>query len=585
MNPERTQSVSDTESNRPTFLVVDDDAMVRKVVTRGLARLEPDEIIEVEDGISAQAVLLERDIDVVVTDVLMPNMSGLELMKWAQEHCPGPLWIVLSGLETFDAAVDALQLGAFDYLAKPPEVQRLRVSVRNALDQLELVRERTRLYQQIECSNRQLAEQVEQLEEQAAVIQSDLDRAEIIQRALLPQEPPELDDWCVETLYRSGSSVGGDFYDVLQLDQDHLGLVIADAAGHGVAAAMLSVLFKLRLSLTNSEDQALAPALVLESLNRKLFETVSAPGAFITAVYLLLNRHTGEASMASAGHPAVIWTNPEGESRLLERTGPALGLGPDASYSERNVRLDLGDRLLMYTDGVLGGAQCHSCQDLIDTLGSGIERCKLPRALYQEATRDSACERDDITVILLERGEGVSHFDDTPCAQERQAPTTGTPQPQLAQAVSGDTAFIKISGTATWTCSQSLLDAATAQLEQGKSLIIDLAHCEYLDSTCLGTLHEIVMSMPDNVHLQFLPARIREMFEELSMEGVLLHSDAGGVPLPQDLQPLRNVEIDPARQGARMLSAHETLASLSRENQEQFQGVVDSLRADLGSSD
>lgn len=75
------------------------------------------------------------------------------------------MWIVLSGLETFDAAVDALQLGAFDYLAKPPEVPRVWVAVRNALDQMELVRERTRLHEELEDSNTQLAEKVDQLQD------------------------------------------------------------------------------------------------------------------------------------------------------------------------------------------------------------------------------------------------------------------------------------------------------------------------------------------------------------------------------------------------------------------------------------
>lgn len=235
------------------FLVVDDDPMVRRIVTRGLESLDPAEVLEREDGLAAQEILKARHVDVVITDVLMPNMNGLELMKWAQEHRPGPLWIVLSGVETFDTAVEALQLGAFDYLAKPPELPRVRVAVRNALDQIELVQERERLYGQLEDSNLQLAEKVAQLqtvcgvlENQAATIQADLDRAEVIQRALLPQQPPSTPGWCMETLYRPGSSVGGDFYDAVSLDEDHLGIVIADAAGHGVAAAMLSVLFKLR---------------------------------------------------------------------------------------------------------------------------------------------------------------------------------------------------------------------------------------------------------------------------------------------------------------------------------------------------
>ena len=157
MTNEHSTEANDVRTEGPVFLVVDDDPMVRKIVTRGLSQLNPSEVLEVEDGLAAQEVLRLRSVDVVVTDVMMPNMDGLELMQWAQEHCPQPLWIVLSGLETFDAAVDALQLGAFDYLAKPPEVPRVRVAVRNALDQIELVRERKRLYAELENSNAQLA--------------------------------------------------------------------------------------------------------------------------------------------------------------------------------------------------------------------------------------------------------------------------------------------------------------------------------------------------------------------------------------------------------------------------------------------
>ena len=275
----------------PILMVVDDDPMVRKIVARGLSALAPAELIEAEDGLAAQGILRDRSVDVVVTDVLMPRMDGLELMKWAQAECPGPLWIILSGLETFDAAVDALQSGAFDYLAKPPEVQRVRVAVRNALDQLDLVRERQRLYAELADSNEQLAVKVVQLEEanrvledQAAVIQADLDRAEVIQRALLPQQPPAVRGWCMDTLYRPGSSVGGDFYDAILLDENHLALVIADAAGHGVAAAMISVLFKTRLHPVDQGGDILGPAQVLESLNQTLYQTDESNSLQMTAL-------------------------------------------------------------------------------------------------------------------------------------------------------------------------------------------------------------------------------------------------------------------------------------------------------------
>ncbi len=581
---------SKLEPAGPTFLVVDDDAMVRKLVSRGLESLEPGAVIEVADGLAAQEVLRERHVDVVVTDVLMPNLDGRDLMKWAQEHCPGPLWIVLSGLDTFDAAVDALHLGAFDYLAKPPEVQRVRVAVRNALDQIELVRERERLNEEIKLSNDRLAEKVAQLErlcrmleDQAEVIQSDLERAEVIQRALLPQVPPSIDGWCVETLYRPGNSVGGDFYDVVMLDDRHVGMVVADAAGHGVAAAMLSVLFKHRLKLKDEEGHPLLPNHVLRALNRSLYQAMSTPGAFITAAYVLLNPRTGKARMAAAGHPPCIWSSPDGESRMLERTGPALGLEADARYEDTDIELAVGDRLLLYTDGVLeGGPTSPTQDDLARALLTEPERGDLLGALYEAATRGLTGDRDDITMILLERGEGVSRFDDLPRpAQKREV--VAPPPAQLLQGREGKAAFLSIAGTATWVRSQVFFDAAMKLLKRAKSLTIDLGACEYLDSTFLGTLHEIVTSRPDVVRLQRVPVKIRALFEELSMAGVLNHTSLVNEPLPADMEPLRQSEVDVSEQGERMLKAHETLASLSEENSEQFRDVVESLRSDLRS--
>lgn len=593
MGIESTSAVTTDSVSGPTLLVVDDDPMVRKIVTRGLSQLNPTEVLEVEDGLAAQEVLRARSVDVVVTDVVMPNMDGLELMKWAQQHCPQPLWIILSGLETFDAAVDALQLGAFDYLAKPPEVQRVRVAVRNALDQIELVRERRRLYDELEESNTRLAEKVDQLqqvcqvlEDQAAVIQADLDRAEIIQRALLPQKPPAIEDWCLETLYRPGSSVGGDFYDAVLLDDRHLGLVIADAAGHGVAAAMLSVLFKLRLKQVDSDGKALLPHDVLRRLNRRLFDTLSAPGAFITAVYILVDLGSGRARLASAGHPPCILHSRDGAPRMLTRSGPALGLEPDASYQVHEFQLQAGDRLLLYTDGVLeGGADSPGCEDLADALGSKDSRGDLLGRFYQDAVRGISGDCDDITMLLLERAPGDSHFNDTaPREQRAQAEPAAAPSPLMHGAADG-LAFISITGPVTWLCSQALLDCANTLLQQYDKLVIDLGGCDHMDSTCLGTLHEIVVSRPEAVVLQGVCAGVSKLFDELSMSAVLAHIEPEMIALPADMAALQTAELSPQQQGARILSAHQTLADLSDDNRAQFKAVVDSLRADLHRED
>ena len=588
MSTDHSTQADDSPIEGPVFLVVDDDPMVRKIVTRGLNQLNPSEVMEVEDGLAAQEVLRRKSVDVVITDVMMPNMDGLELMQWAQEHCPGPVWIVLSGLETFDAAVDALQLGAFDYLAKPPEVPRVRVAVRNALDQIELVRERRRLYGELENSNAQLADKVGQLEkvcrvleEQAAVIQADLNRAEVIQRALLPQAPPAIPGWCMETLYRPGSSVGGDFYDAVVLDDHQMGLVIADAAGHGVAAAMLSVLFKLRLKQVDKFGSALQPHQVLERLNSRLYDMLSAPGAFITAVYILLDLRTGHAQLASAGHPPCILSSPGKTAQMLERTGPALGLEVDASYQEHAFHLKAGGRLMLYTDGVLdGGPDSPGSDDMASGIASDAGRAELLGRFFQDAIRGIAGDRDDITLLLLERAVGDSHFDDAPSPQERQQPEPTT-QPQLLQSAQEGHAFISIVGSITWLCSQALLEGANALLAQCGKLTVDLASCEHMDSTCLGTLHEIVTSNSDAVDLQGASVEVRKLFDELSMVQVLDHISASATPLPTNMEGIDAISLSPEQQGARILRAHETLASLSTENREQLQAVVDSLREDL----
>lgn len=579
------------DKHKPVFLVVDDDPMVRKVLSKGLQALEPEAIFEVEDGLQAQEILREQVVDVVVTDVLMPNMDGRELMKWAQEHAPGPMWIVLSGLDTFDAAVDALHLGAFDFLAKPAELQRVRVSVRNALDQLELKRDRERLYGELAESHDRLAEKVQQLEavchmleEQADVIQADLKRAEVIQRALLPQVPPQIGRWCVETLYRPGSNVGGDYYDVVSLDDRHLGIIIADAAGHGVAAAMLAVLFKHRLQLLDDDKTPLSPKQVLARANASLFDDMTGPGMFITAVYALLDRRSGRLKIASAGHPPPVWVSADQAPVFFTRTGPAMGLREDAEYEEERVMLQPNDRLFLYTDGVIeGGPEAPKPEDfpakLLDTT---VERDALLQTLYNAAIQGVEEDRDDITMILLERSDGLSRFDAAGSAPEvREKAVPGGKHVQLLQGVADGRGYMSISGDGTWMKSGVFFDAANKLLKRRDGLTIDLGACEYLDSTFLGTIHEVAMSHPQAVRLQRVPPKIRALFEELDMSGVLALISVLADPLPEKMESLHRAEQDVGEQSRRVLRAHEILATLSDENQERFRGVVESLRADL----
>ncbi|TNF90808.1 MAG: hypothetical protein EP301_00540 [Gammaproteobacteria bacterium] len=270
----------------------------------------------------------------------------------------------------------------------------------------------------------------------------------------------------------------------------------------------------------------------------------------------------------------------------MEKTGPALGLVADARYEENSIHLDIGDRLLLYTDGVIeGGQSAPTHEDLVDSLLENPDREDLLSKLYQAATKDIQGDQDDITMILVERGQGVSRFDDTPAPGERKQPQPLTDQVKLAQGVKEKQAFLSIAGNATWIRNHAFFTVANDLLERYDNLTLDLGACEYLDSTFLGTIHEIVMARPDVVKLQRVSGKIRALFEELSMDGVLNHTSLTSDPLPEKMEPLQSATTDTTEHGKRMLSAHETLASLSPENREVFQQVLDSLRADLEQGD
>ncbi len=576
-----------TGEDGPLALVVDDDPVIRLLVRRALEGFDCcSAVLEAADGLAAQALLQERsDIDLVLTDILMPGLDGLGLLRWGREHATRPVWIILSGLDTFDTAVEAIRLGAFDFLAKPPRIEELEVSVRNALERGRLIRERDRLYAELEDANRQLLSQVRELEDKSELLRRDLQRAEVIQRALLPQTPPPIERFCVQSVYRPGHHVGGDLYDVVRLDERHLALYVADATGHGVTSAMLSVLYKQRLVLIDEQSgQPLAPAAVLGAVNRSLTESVIAPGLFLTAVYCLLDTVEGMVTLASAGHPPVLHLRAGGDARLIRRTGPALGLTADARFGEERFRLEAEDRLLLYTDGLLQSATAPESERLRTLLSLHPSSAEEVLAELRGEAGSAAADGDDpddITLLLLDVRAGASHFDNGAATSARGG--AAAPAPGSGVVFYGETedaSWLALRGRGTWTHCEAFHETACGILEEGHPLVIDLSASNYLDSTCLGTVHELVGR--GNVRLHGVQPEVRELFEELNMERVLASMREDGSPTPE-LYPLATAAGDLEAGRLRILRAHEALSALSAPNREKFQGVVEGLRRHMES--
>lgn len=391
-----------SKAGRPRVLIVDDEEDFRRFAGRALKTAADYDIHEAGDGQAAKELLCAQDVDVVIADLVMPRMDGLSLMRWARQARPGPEWIILSGQATVDRATEAARLGAFDFLCKPlGAAESLLAAVRNAVTQRRLTAERERLTQELEQRNERLSEQVRQLTrafgllcEQAETIEEDLRRAELIQRALLMCTPPPPGKLTVNAVYRPSRKVGGDLYDVVQADERHSIAYVADAAGHGLSAAMLAVLFKHRLDMLDDRRRPRTPAAVLRAVNRALLAECGAPGLFITAAYCLIDTDSGGVVVSSAGHPPLLVRHADGRSEAIRHTGPALGISADAKFAERHLRLGPGDKLLMYTDGLLDSPDKDRALTGEQILGTLARDGAGGQAVLEELLAQAAARRD-----------------------------------------------------------------------------------------------------------------------------------------------------------------------------------------------
>ncbi len=192
------------------------------------------------------------------------------------------------------------------------------------------------------------------LQSEVSRIHDEMQLASMIQREFLPRALPALDDVRFGVFYRPAGYVSGDMYDVRRLDEHTIGFFLADAVGHGVPAALLTMVISrcLTLKVINDVDYRIVPpGEVLARLNEEMLRLQSAGGRFATAVYGVIDTRTHKVTIAGAGHPPPRLIQDDGESLGLETDGGLLGVFPDAAFSEISFTLRAGERLVLFTDG------------------------------------------------------------------------------------------------------------------------------------------------------------------------------------------------------------------------------------------
>ena len=266
----------------------------------------------------------------------------------------------------------------------------------------------------------QVAQLVRQQQRQAQErerIEQELRVARLIQQTLLPKEVPDLEGYKLAAYYQPAREVGGEFYDFLKLDDEHLGLVVGDVTDKGVPAAI--VMATTRTMLRASAQRLDSPGEVLKRVNDVIVRDIP-PNMFITCLYAILNLESGVLRYANAGHDLPYRrrrrrssSSEAGGAEELRATGMPLGLLPGMSYEEKEIVLGRGDSVLFYSDGLV---EAHDperkmfgfprLQGLV-----GAHRSDGPAMvnfLLSELARFTGEEweqEDDITLVTLDRSE------------------------------------------------------------------------------------------------------------------------------------------------------------------------------------
>ena len=318
------------------ILVVDDEPDFEPLV---LQRMRRDirsglySFVFAHDGVEALERLNEdADIDMVLSDINMPRMDGLTLLEQIPQVDPNLRCVVVSAYGDMKNIRTAMNRGAFDFVTKPVDFEDLQVTIERTLEHLMIWRDA-------------LASR-----DKLVALQNELDIASQMQQSILPTLFPKTPDLQVHAHMEPARNVGGDFFDVVSLENGKVGLAIADVSDKGVPAALF--MMSSRTLIKGSAIGHSWPGPVLREVNDLLCEDNEAM-MFVTVLYAVYDPASGEFTYASGGHDPPLMVHPDGSSTVLPPTGGvALAVMPGLEYQQNTVQVSPGDTFVFFTDGV-----------------------------------------------------------------------------------------------------------------------------------------------------------------------------------------------------------------------------------------
>ncbi|MEY2601036.1 MAG: phosphoserine phosphatase RsbU/P, partial [Verrucomicrobiota bacterium] len=327
-------------------------------------------------------------------DFKMPGIDGAEALKRLRAD-PNPAIaqmpvIMLTGYG--ESEVQCLNAGANDFVIKPINAEVLRARIETQL--------------RLHSMRAQLQQQNQELEAWRRNLERDLAAARLTQQALIPQKAPTLPGWEIAACYRPLIEVGGDIYGWLPIKHDRWLFWIADATGHGAAAALMTTLAKLLFHHGHAEHER--PAAIMQAVNNDL-RGIFGGRSFMSAMCVALDPKSGQASVVGAGHPPLLITRFGRGTEAIAASAPPLGLVEQSNFTETTLELNPGDAFTLYTDGLFGagkdGRQPSTPTQLAGMINPFATSAQaLLELMLKTTARDAAESRpDDVAALVVRR--------------------------------------------------------------------------------------------------------------------------------------------------------------------------------------
>jgi len=395
------------------ILIAEDERITRMTLARQLQAWRH-EVTAAEDGQQACELFRAGEFDIVITDWEMPRLSGVDFVKCVRQESRGAYVYVIMLTSRSDKAdvVSGIEAGADDYVSKPFHRDELRVRL--------LAGER------IVSLERALRSRNAELQRANEHIRSGLEAAARVQQSMLPRNDVVTPHVRTAWKYVPTDELAGDAIGLFLIDERYLVAYVLDVSGHGVPAALLSVSAMHSLEPVPAETSIIRnmaqaprggdlgtvqfPARVAAELNRR-FRAGENDGRYLTMVLCVLDTITGTLRIASAGHPPCVLLRGGDAVEIPDVGGYPIAMLDDVDYEDAVVQLDPGDRLFLFSDGVLeqfdgAATQQFGRKRLLDSLKSR-GRTPADRVVSEviddvAAWAGSRAFEDDVSLVVVE---------------------------------------------------------------------------------------------------------------------------------------------------------------------------------------